>query len=113
MKMRVAGLISLMLSSSAFAYDCQGTIQEIALNPDGVLTVWSPGGGLSWSYVCNVNGVSNNVAPDTCRSIYALLLSAQMAGKQVRWSYNDSLSCSTRASWAWHTGWYYGPVIIN
>ena len=113
MKVFAIGVLACLFVSPAFAYDCQGGVGEVALNPDGVLTVWSSGGGLNWAYVCNVNVASNGVAPDTCKSIYAMLLSAQIAGKQVRWSYSDSLSCSTRPSWTWHTGWYYGPVIIN
>ena len=113
MIIRTVVVTACLIGSPAFAYNCQGSIVEVALNPSGVLTVHSPAGGLNWAYVCQVSATYNGVAAETCKAIYASLVAAQVSGRQVQWHYNDSLSCSSRPSWAMHTGWYYGPTILN
>lgn len=114
MRVRAALMAACLIGSPVFAYQCQGTIVEVSLNPSGVLTVHSPAGGLNWAYVCQMGVTYNNgVGNEACKAIYASLLAAQMSGKQVMWHYNDALSCSTRPSWAVHSGWYYGPTVLN
>jgi hypothetical protein len=47
-----------------------------------------------------------------CKSVYATLLAAQVAGKRVRLWFDDTLTCSTQPSWAYATGWCYGPELL-
>ena len=100
-------------AAAAHGYACQDVISQVALNPNGVVTVYSPGGGLNYAYVFQIGATSPNGVPsDQCKAILAALLAAKTTGGQVQWQYSDNLSCSTHPGWAWLTGWYYGPDLL-
>jgi len=46
--------------------------------------------GQSWGYFCQRGATTNNVTPDACKGILAVLLTAQTSGKHVRVWYSDN-----------------------
>lgn len=84
-------------SGVSSAYPCTGTLDWVALNPSGTVTVSSQSSGLAVFYVCQMDGTMNGVSTDTCNSMLATLLTAVATGAQVTWNFNDSLTCN-RAS---------------
>ncbi len=89
---------------------CQGTVDAVTVSPYGIVTVNSA--GLSWVYLCAVNGSENAVSADTCKSIVAVLLSAKATGASVQWAFTDDVPCNQRPAWAWLQNWYWGPVLM-
>jgi hypothetical protein len=112
---RIGAASVLMASTSAaFAnYACQGTIQSVSLNPSGVVTVHSPASGLGTFYICQIGSTTNGVGPEQCKAMLSLLYIARSTGQQVAFTFDDSLSCTTHPGWAWLTGWYYGPTLMD
>lgn len=120
LKMRLRATVLLFVGVSAVGiepawatYQCDGLLQSVALNPNGLLTVNSADGGLNAAYVCQIGSTYNGVSSDACKAIYAMLMQAWAMGKVVSWNYSDSYTCSTRPSWTMLTGWYYGPFVTN
>ena len=113
----LAALVACLLGAPAFAtnYACAGPVNGVTVGPSGVVSAESAG-GQHWGYFCQIGGSSNNVTPDACKGILAVLLAAQASGKSVNVWYSDSNDCSWHASngaWAWLTTWYWGPTPIN
>lgn len=108
MKKLVYGLALLVLPAIANAnYSCAGTVNNLALNPDGVLTATI--GSLQNVYLCQIGATRNGVSSDVCKAIFAHLLSARTTGTLVQLQFSDSLTCTTHPAWSNLTGWYYGP----
>jgi hypothetical protein len=111
----LALIIASLLSSGPVlaAYTCTGPVVGLTLVPDG--TVFAEQiAGINRVYLCKLNGTTTlNTSTDTCKSIYAMLLSAQTTGKSVMLWFEDSLSCSTHPTWTALTGWYFGPQLQN
>jgi hypothetical protein len=106
-------LLSLVASAGAHAtYSCTGPVTGVTVSPQGYVTAESLA-GISWGYYCHLSNVYYGVSPEACRGILALLLSAEAQGKSVEIWFEDNLSCSTRPSWAWQAGWYWGPRIVS
>ena len=60
----------LFTSSPAWAtYTCIGTIDGVALNPSGTVTVSSVTSGLPMFYVCQIGNTLNGVGPEQCKAI--------------------------------------------
>ena len=108
----VVGLFALSTNAQA-AYFCRGNIAAVALDPNGVVNVFSPGAGLSWVYLCQIGGILNGVSSEACKAIFATLVTAKEVGRPVQWGFNDSLSCGTHPAWGYLTGWYWGPVLLT
>lgn len=106
-------------SGVSSAYPCTGTLDWVAMNPSGTVTVSSQSSGLAVFYVCQMDGTMNGVSTDTCKSMLATLLTALATGTQVTWNFNDSLTCNraTFNSGNWYalsaspSSWYFGPMI--
>ena len=98
------------ISSSFANYSCQGKVTGVTISPDGQLFAETIG-SLSWSRLCSVSKLENNVPPEACRVIYNVLLTAQITNKDVGLSFNDSGNCSSHEAWEWLTGWYLGPSL--
>lgn len=108
MKRALYVFLALAIPAVASAnYSCSGTVDSLALNPSGVLTVSI--GSLQNVYLCQIGTTRNGVPSDVCKAIFAHLLSAKTTGKLVQLQFNDGLTCSTHASWSDLAGWYYGP----
>jgi len=104
--------ILVSMSSSAFAYDCLGKVNQLVIAPSG--TVTTSLGNMGWVYLCNVNSIYNGVAPDACKSIFSQLLAAKLADKNVRMWFSDTSNDCTNAkhpAWADLQNWYFGPSI--
>ena len=111
---RWLAIVLLFCSTPAWAnYACLGTIDAVALNPGGIVTVTSNSSGPGVFYVCNIGSTANGVAPEQCKAIYASLLAARMSAQNVAWTFNDALTCTTHPTWSWLTGWYYGPELTG
>ena len=112
-KLYIFGLSFLMfISSSTFAYDCVGKVNQLVIGPNG--TVTTSLGNMGWVYLCNVNSIYNGVAPDACKSIFSQLLAAKLADKNVRMWFSDTSNDCTNAkhpAWADLQNWYFGPSI--
>jgi hypothetical protein len=105
----VAGALS---SAPAFAvhYACSGPVNGVTVSPSGVVSA-AAAGGQSWGHFCQLGTTTNNVSPEACKGILAILLAAQASGKTVTLWYDDALACSTHASWVWLDTVYWGPTI--
>jgi hypothetical protein len=102
--------LALLASHAAFAnYSCTGTVDQVSVDPNGVVILTSATVGLNAVYLCAIGTTMNGVDSDPCKSILAVLLTAHATGAQIDLSFSDSLTCSTHPAWAWLTGWYYGP----
>jgi hypothetical protein len=111
-KLCVAGIC---MFASAFAnanYSCIGPVTGVTVGPSGVVSGANIG-GISWGYFCSVSTPENGASVDACRAILALLMSAEAQGKSVEIWFSDGLTCATRPSWTWQTGWYFGPRIVT
>ena len=112
----MALIIVLVFSHQLLAgsrYTCQGKVSGVSIYPrDGRLLVQKIG-LLSWVYLCSVDKKYNGVAPETCKHIYPLLVTAQVTGKQATLWFNDGLDCSKQSHKPWRTltGWYFGPKL--
>jgi hypothetical protein len=105
-----AMLALLMAATSANAnYFCSGTVQNVEVGPNGVITVLAPSAGLNPAYPCQIGNTINGVGPDACKAILSILLAAHAAGGTVTFAYDDALTCATHPAWDWLAGWYYGP----
>jgi hypothetical protein len=110
---RIGTTLVLMASSSAaFAnYYCSGTVQTVSLNQSGIVTVSSPSSGLGTFYLCQIGATTNGIGPEQCKAMLSMLYLARATGQKVGFTFDDSLTCTTHPSWAWLSGWYYGPTL--
>jgi hypothetical protein len=109
----IAAATTLLCTTPAIAavhYACAGPVNGVTVSPAGVVSA-AAAGGQTWGYFCQLGTTTNNVSPEACKGILAVLLAAQASGKTVTLWYDDDLSCSTHASWAWLTTVYWGPTI--
>ena len=104
--------LAMLVPISAWAYGCEGTIDSVNLNPNGLVTVVSTPSGLGTFYVCQIGTTANGVGPDTCKAILSFLIAAKASGATVGWQFNDGAACTGRQQWSWLTGWYYGPSLL-
>jgi hypothetical protein len=81
--------------------DCTGTITRLSiqLNLNGIVTL-GLSSGPSASYICAVNYTLNGVDPVVCRTLYATLMAAKLAGKRVLIRFYDHSSCMSIPTWA-------------
>jgi hypothetical protein len=108
----LTGWFALCGAAVAEEYSCTGQVTGGTIAPNGIVSV-SGLAQASWPYICDVNGTSpNGVTRETCRSILALLLSAQASRKSVQIWYDDVLSCTTRPSRTWMR-WHWGPTLLD
>ena len=80
--------------------DCTGTITNLSIQLDGYGTVTvGLSSGPNFSYVCAVNYALNGVDPVVCRTLYASLMAAKLAGKRVLIRFHDHESCTSIPNW--------------
>lgn len=108
----VSAIAALFCAAPAMAvqYACAGPVNGVTVAPSGVVSA-AAAGGQNWGHFCQLGATVNNVSPEACKGILAVLLTAQASGKTVTVWYDDDLSCSTHASWAWLNTVYWGPTI--
>ena len=112
-KIKVLVFVAIVFyASNVIAYSCVGGVNGVHVDESGYISASSVA-GMSWVYFCSVSETYNGVTPQTCKVIYASLLSAQLANKNVRLWFYDTGNCSTHPAWQQLTGWYWGPSIEN
>jgi hypothetical protein len=96
-------------SSTVTTYRCVGPVTDVSVsNSGGVNASW---GGVSAGYVCALSSTApNGITADTCKAIYAALLTSRMTGQPVAGYFTDALSCSSQPAWNWLLGLYFGPA---
>jgi hypothetical protein len=107
-------LALLLVSSAAHAnYACIGTVKTVTGRGETVAAIFSYAPN-SWTYLCSMSAAApNGVTPEQCKNVYAMLMAAQLAGKSVQMWYSDALTCDTQPTWAYTTGWYWGPMLVD
>jgi len=98
------------------AYTCVGTVNDVSVSPSSGIVIFTSSAGMGAAYLCYLESTSTNsangpVSSEQCKAMLTVLLMAQATGQSVELTFNDSLTCTTHPSWAWLTGWYYGPVL--
>ncbi len=93
-------MLSVALTGNAYAnYSCGGKVTYLGVDMGGSLTVAVSSTPIH--KICNLNdatGWTPSVA--VCKSIYAQILSAKLAGKNIVIYYSDNIySCSSLPSW--------------
>jgi hypothetical protein len=94
--------------SASAVVDCTGTVTNLSLqlNSEGVITL-SLSSGPSYTYLCGTEVARNNVPPGICKTMYATLMAAKLAGKSVLIRFYDYDTCSAVPAWgdAGTLGW--------
>jgi hypothetical protein len=98
--------------SVAAVYHCDGVPQGVSVGPGGQVLVMTFGSHpFTYSHWCNVTVTTSGVAPETCRAMLTIFLSAEAQGKTVRVWFDDASTCATRGSWSQQV-LYLGPMIL-
>jgi len=109
LQLKVTAAVLIVMSSVAAGqttYTCSGVPRGVSMGASGTLTVESLG-GLTWPYLCSVDGAQNGISPGACKAIYAGLLAAQASGRSVTiWFTNSASTCAANPAWAWALGAY-------
>jgi hypothetical protein len=78
--------------------------------------MFSSSAGLDAAYLCQLENTTNSangpVTPAQCKTLLSVLLVAQATRQQIQLAFSDELTCTTHPSWAWLTGWYFGPTLV-
>lgn len=115
MRIRLAMVLvalTVAASASAASYYCDSHVQGLTTERGGLVIISSFAGSTALQ-LCSMHVAINGVSTDECKTVYATLLAAQLAGRQIRLWFNDSLTCATQPAWANATGWYHGPVLLD
>jgi hypothetical protein len=90
---------------------CQGQIAEVAVSPNGNVSVNTPALSSSHVFLCNLGEDANGVGSGACKGILSVLLAAKATGSTVAWAFlDDSMACGQRPAWTTLSNWYWGPV---
>jgi hypothetical protein len=110
--------LALPHGATAAGAACTYTVDIVATPPDGTLHVslnLAGGGGLSYVSLCNLNNVSDSIAPGACKAMQATLMLAKATNRPVMFWFDSptAFSC-TGLSWAplRPAGWYWGPALL-
>lgn len=109
----VTTLCAFLFSANSHAYDCIGKVNNVVLNPSGIVTLSF--GNISWVYLCSVSSPYNGVTIEACKGMLSMLMAAKMGDRNIQMWFNDeSNNCTNSAHPAWSElkNWYYGPALI-
>lgn len=101
-----------ILSMNTFAYDCTGKVNNVVLNPDGVVTLSF--GNINWVHICSVSQSYNGVPAESCKAMLSLLMAAKLSDRNITlWFSDASNNCTNTAHTAWEPlkNWYFGPAL--
>jgi len=86
---------------------CQFSVSAISLSPDGwVLPTFTGSGYSKYWWFCSTTGnivvndgysSTRNVPADSCKTIYAQLLSAKLSNRTIQLNFNGPADCSAAA----------------
>ncbi len=92
MKKYIFILILIMPMFSLANTICTGKVQFVSINPDSDTLQFNYGYGTQ--YHCKLNQEHNGVSPESCQTLFSMLLAAQISGKSVEARYNGDFTCS-------------------
>ena len=103
------------------AYTCTGKITMLQHGPEGDVTIDLQGDGTKFNAVrlCNVTFAVGSIQPAHCRSILALVMTAQVTDRPVTFwfdfNYSGPPKCSPadHPAWTYLTDWYWGPAMTQ
>lgn len=103
----------LFQAQSSISYECVGDVEGLGIDPKNGHVLVNSIGEKQWPRLCSVRSELNGVDPETCKTVYSTLLSAQVSSKRVRMWFNDEGNCGGNYHEPWEllSGWYFGPVI--
>ena len=106
MKKVIAFTASMIISAGSQAVECTGVVSKIGVGVDGHVVVSGPG-GLNSVFICNINGITNGVTVDLCKSMYSGLLTSYATGSPTIISFTNNTACSAFQPWqyAQNIGW--------
>lgn len=107
-------LAAILCFQTTSALTCQGAPIAPAIEATSGDVLVSNIGGLIWPRLCNIRTTSpQGIAPETCKGIYATLLTAQAQNRAVTISTTSSTysSCSAVPQWQYLEGFYW--IVIN
>jgi hypothetical protein len=115
-----ASVLTYPLHATA-AYTCAGKVTLLQHGPEGDVTINLRGEGVTLDYVriCNVTFAVGSIQPAHCKSILALLMTAQVTDRPLTFwfdiTYSGPPKCSNadHPSWTYLTGWYWGPAMTQ
>jgi hypothetical protein len=94
--------VGLLAATESYgAVDCTGTITNLSLQMDGggIVTL-GLSSGPSYSYICSTVADYNGVPAGLCRTMYATLVAAKLAGKRVMFRFYSHATCAAVPNWA-------------
>ena len=102
----IAFAVSMIISTGLQAVECSGVVSKIGVGVDGHVVVSGPG-GLNSVFICNINGITNGITVDLCKSMYSSLLSSYASGSTAIISFTNNTACTAFQSWQYapNIGW--------
>jgi len=105
---KIVLLLGVLLFVPSISYAdkwCTGKVKYTGVSKHGVVFVNGPG-GMPSVYLCNIVNQENAVKVEACKHMYATLLAAKAAEKNVSITFTpEPSSCSS------FTGWVYAPGV--
>src|SRR5688500_8298663 len=97
----VAAVLLLVAMPGHAIVDCTGTTTNLSMQLDATGTVTlGLSSGPSYTYLCGINSdLANNVPAVVCRTMYASLMAAKLAGKRVLLRFNNYSTCAGVSNW--------------
>jgi hypothetical protein len=103
----------------AAQHACKGQVDQVGVDRNGGVVASftfnkSPlTGTMLWEHVCNVNESVYGIAPASCKSILAVLLTARSTQQSVELWFNAGDGTCSLQGWSSLNakGWYFGPSI--
>lgn len=92
-------------------YTCTGPVSGVSLGALDGAVIAATAGSLSWARFCSINTVANGIQPESCKAIYAMLLSAQASSRAVSLSFSDSGSCTSHPAWSYLDSFYFITIV--
>ena len=105
-------ILGLLPNYAGANYTCTGPIKGVTVDPLTGNVVPGVISGITRPVMCSLEQTRNGVSPNMCKQILAVLLTAQVSGKNVvLWFKDDATggNCATHGQWTDLSGWYYGP----
>ncbi|WP_377160417.1 hypothetical protein ACFJIX_12460 [Roseateles sp. UC29_93] len=101
---------------AAQAFDCQGPVRQPSVEASTGDVLAQGIGDLRWPRLCNLRATSpQGITPETCKVIYATLMTAALTGKHVRVATKTApyASCGAYPEWVWLPDFYWMVLVTE
>lgn len=98
------------------AFDCQGLVRQPSVEVSTGDVLAQGIGDLRWPRLCNLRATSpQGITPETCKTIYATLMTASLTGKPVRVATKTApyTSCAAYPEWARLPDFYWMVLVTD